>query len=300
MSKPVNRLTKIFSSVIMSGLALFSSHSWASGAPEEQGPPEPQRVTQVEDYRPIGRADLPPRDTRRLEEREDDIFGRKFSVHATKENIWIAPPQRYDFMLMPVPQNGALTVTREYLEIKPLKKEWYGHASGIEYGFDANIGPGSRSGTTEWDFRTGLKLGYYHGEQGERSNDNNSRVSAFVEGARPLTIGGSSAYIVTGVSFNSVSGPDVGKGKETRVYTEVDFPALFGKPQSDNSAFGKFSATVKAYAGTQTYGGQLGIYFNDLKSDGKGLNYSAGPEIRYDKDGGVTYRFKFRVAPKFW
>jgi len=299
--KPVSRLTKIFSSVIMSGLALVSSHAWASEAQEEQGPPSPEPVaTQVEEYRPMGREVLLPRDTRRMEEREDDLFSRRYNVQASRENIWIGSPQRFDIMLMPVQENGLFQVTREYIEIRPLKKEWYGLASGIEYGFDANIGPGRQSGLAEWDFRTGMKLGYYHGEQGERSLDNNTRVSAFVEGARPVTFGDTSAYVITGISFNSASGPDVGKGQETRVYTELDFPALFGMPQSNNTAFGRFSATLRAYAGTQTYGGQLGIYFNDLKSDGKGLNFSAGPEIRYDQREGVSYRFKFRVSPKFW
>ncbi len=313
MSKPglVRRVKAMFSSLMLSGLALVSSHAFAQEAPGE-GSDNGQRTAQVEglDLKPEHKAEK-AKDTRGVNERVDDFFAEKYSVKVTRDSIWIAPPQRYEVRLMPLPENGLLNVTYEYLELKPLKKEWYGQARGIEYGIQAHIGKGSYTiGNAEWDFRTGANLGYYEvpldykREDGKASRypESNSRAGIFIEGSRGLTLGGNHANLITGVSYSRTGGPDVGNGSDARVYTQLDLPALFSKASTpgDSASVGTFSGTVRAYAGTRTYGGELGIYFNNLKSDGKGVNYSAGPEIRYDKQGGVHYGFKFRVAPKFW
>lgn len=304
--KYVSRLTKAFSSIVMSGLALVSSHSWAQDAnPEESADNAPPPTPLVESTNSYAPPSSQGPDTRRIDEKEDDVFSRRYKVHVSRENLWVSPPQRYDATLLPLPKDGLLDVTREYIEFRPLKKEWYGRSTGIEYGIRANINTSS----PEWDFRTGLTFGYYHGrpeeekEQGRwEGRDHNTRTHFYVEGARSVTLGDTSANLIAGVSFNRVSGPDIGNEEGTRVYTQMDFPALFSKPSNPNDSFslGAFSGTVQAYAGTDTYGGKLGVYFNNLKDDGKGVNFSAGPEVRYDQRGGVSFHFKVRVAPKFW
>lgn len=301
------RLSAMFSSAILSGLALFQGTAYAQEKAPEKAPEAPPPATDTTwEQKSWEQPRSAPADRRGIDEKVDDFFAHKYSVHTTSKSIWIAPPQRFDIRLAPLPSDGLLQVTREYIELKPLRKEWYGRATGIEYGLTANIGNGYDIGGVDWDFRTGMNLGYYPSPEREGKKrlevHENSRASVFVEGSRNFSFGDSTAYLITGVSFNRVSGNEIGRGTDTRVYTQMDFPALFSKPSvsGDSTSLGTFSGTVKGYAGTQTSGAQIGIYFNNLKSDGKGVNFSAGPEVHYDKRDGVSYRFKVRVSPKFW
>lgn len=306
------RLSAIFSSAILSGLALFQGTAYAQEQgpekPPEAPPPATDKTWEQKDWERQS-WDQPSKkaaDRRGIDEKVEDFFAHKYSVHTSKDGIWIAPPQRFDIRLAPLPSDGLFQVTREYIELKPLRKEWYGRATGIEYGLAANIGNGYEIGNVHWDFRTGLNLGYYPGPTHEGKtrieSHENSRAGAFVEGSRSFSFGESTANLITGLSFSRVSGHDIGRGTDARVYTQMDFPALFSKPSvsGDSTSLGTFSGTIKGYAGTQTSGAQIGIYFNNLKSDGKGVNFSAGPEVHYDKRDGVSYRFKVRVSPKIW
>lgn len=282
MAKPAKSLTKIFTSVVMSGFALWSSMAHANEGDDTVRTPTAQVETAT--------------DSRGINDKVDDYFAHKFSVRASRDSFYITGPERFDVRLFP--SNSVIDVTREYLEVKPLRKEWYGHSSGIAYGMQANIGQGSYTiGGQEWNLRTGFNLAFYNSPD-HRAQDSNSRAGAYVEGVRPVTVAGNGAYLITGVSYSSNSGPDVGNDHGARVYTQLDMPAVFSAARNDG--IGKFSATFKAYAGTDTSGTELGVYYNDLKSDGKGMNFSVGPEFRYDHRDGVTYRFRVRVAPKFW
>lgn len=325
--KPFARLRKIFNTSVISGAALFMGHNAFAEEAKDDTPPVtlvqtaaldpqllveesvnppapaalPEEVKDVMYHKPFNTT--PRRDTRRLDEREEDMFSRKYSVRATRNSLWIGTPERFDIPLLPIPDGGFINITQEYIQIKPMEKEWYGLASGIEYNVEATLGDGGVTiRGSEWDFRTGLHLGQYDSpKRGEF--DHNSRTRFYVEGAHSMTFGDTTAAnLVAGVSFNRVSGPDVVSAEGTRVYAQLDFPALFSEAINPANPYslGDYSATVQAYAGTDTSGVKLGIYFNDFKESGNGLNFSAGPEIRYDQREGTSFHFKFRVSPKLW
>lgn len=324
--KPFARLRTIFNTTVVSGAAFFMGHSAFA---EEAKDDTPVELVQVASAAPLieehhvgpSAADkgsvegpvadpmyhrpfdtTPRRDTRRLEDREEDMFSRKYTVRGTRDNIWIGSPERFDIPLLPVPDGGFINITQEYVQIRPMEKEWYGLASGIEYNVEATLGEsGVTIGGKEWDFRTGLHLGQYDSpRRGEL--DHNSRTRFYFEGAHSLTLADTAANLVAGVSFNRVSGPDVVNAEGARVYAQLDFPALFNDAVNPANPYslGDYSATVQGYAGTDTYGVKLGVYYNDFKDNGGSVNFSVGPEIRYDEREGTSFHFKVRVAPKFW
>ena len=301
--KKVSGLTQTFSSAMMSAGLFFSAQpSRAQEAPPP--PPEPVPTAQP-NWNDDG--SLPKHaEVGGLNDRIDNYFAHKPVIYVSKDNFWIAPAARYDVTLLPLEKTGVLDVTREYVEMKPLKKEWYGRASGVEYGVQFNIGAASKSGN-EWTYRGGFNLGYYDSPiervngRFVRDNEGNARAGAFVEGVKNVHVGSLPASLVIGSSVGRVSGPEIGRGSDARVYSEVNFPNLFNSSSTGEYSLGKFSGVVRGYAGTQNSGVEAGIYYNDLKDDGKGINMSLGPEIRHDKERGTTFRFRFKFSPKkFW
>jgi len=313
-STAVNQLKCAFTSVLLGGCALVSNTAFADEQPQDSDdlpdtiPSYAQNNDDISDYNNILR-NYRPR-TQNMEENVNDFFQRKPKVRVTRESLFIGAPTRYDIPLLPV-NAGFMTVTRQYIELKPLRKEWYGHVSGIEYGFRADLGQGSYSiGDTDWNISTGATIGYYDSPEEEDDKDSyytrdkdhgNNRAFVFVEGQSDLTIGNIAANVIIGTSFNRISGPDIGKSNDARVYTRLEFPSLFrGERLNKTGLPGHFSGMVSAYGGTESYGARLGIYFNDLKAEGRGINYSFGPELRYDNHEGTSVRLRVRVAPKFW
>lgn len=312
-SMAVNQLKATFSSVLLGGCALVSNTAFAETIPQEGGalpdtiPPHTQHYDDTSDYSKIMREHRSR--SHNMEDNVNDFFQRKPKVRVTRESLFIGMPTRYDIPLLPT-DAGFMTITRQYIELKPLRKEWYGHISGIEYGFRADLGRESYSiGGADWNFSTGATLGYYDSpadEDGDgyytRNRDHgNNRAFAFVEGQSDLTIGNLAANMIIGTSFNRLSGPDMEDKSDARLYTRIEFPSLFSGALQNNSGMpGRFSGMVSVYGGTESYGAQLGLYFNDLKAEGKGVNYSFGPELRYDNERGASVRFRVRIAPKFW
>ena len=315
----VNQLKASFTTLLLGGCALVSNTAFAEENPQESGaspdtiPPLTGGYDDTSPYNNILRDHRSP--THNMEDNVNDFFQRKPKVRVTRESLFIGPATRYDIPLLPV-DAGFMTVTRQYIELKPLRKEWYGHVSGIEYGFRADLGQGSYSlGGADWNFSTGATLGYYdslrhdyHDEEDydaqkytRDKNQGNNRAYVFVEGQSDLYIGNLAANVIIGTSFNRVSGPDIGHANDARIYTRLEFPSLFGGENQGHSGLpGKFSGMISAYGGTESYGARLGIYFNDLKNEGKGINYSFGPEVRYDNENGASVRLRVRIAPKFW
>lgn len=83
-------------------------------------------------------------DRRGLEERTDDFFATRYKISATRESIWIGTPQRYNVDMLSLPDNDVIRFTRQYIEMRPLRKEWNGNASGVGIGFDYDLGrPGA-------------------------------------------------------------------------------------------------------------------------------------------------------------
>lgn len=311
--KKASGLSHVFSSAMMSaGLLLSAQPSRAQDAAPSP-PPEPVPASQSDwNNNTLPRTQV--QSTGGLNDRIDDYFARKPTVYVTRENFWISTPSRFDVTLLPLDQTGVLSVTREYLEMKPLKKEWYGRASGVEYGVQFNIGAGSTASTqvsSDWTYRGGFNLGYFENPVERvngrymRDNDGNARAGAFVEGVKNVHIGSLPASLIVGTSVGRVSGPQIGHGSDARVYTEVNFPSLFNSKAGRNGAneygLGNFSGVVRTYAGTQNYGVEAGFYYNDLNSDGNGINLSIGPEVRYDRENGTSFRLRLKVSPgKFW
>lgn len=313
-STAVNQLKASFSSLLLGGCALVSQNSFAEEIAQENATTPDTSAAPLRwddnDSSPYNNILRDHRSrSRNMEEDVNDFFQRKPKVHVTRESLFIGAPTRYDIPLLPT-DAGFMTITRQYIELKPLRKEWYGHISGIEYGFRADLGQESYSiGGADWNFSTGATIGYYdspedHDGDGYYTRNRehgNNRAFAFVEGQSDLTIGKFAANMIIGTSFNRLSGPDLDDTSDLRLYTRIEFPSLFGdRTQTGSGLPGRFSGMVSAYGGTESYGARLGIYFNDLKAEGKGINYSFGPEIRYDNERGTSVRLRVRVAPKFW
>ncbi|HYD17215.1 MAG TPA: hypothetical protein VEF76_01895 [Patescibacteria group bacterium] len=302
--KKAGGLSKIFKSAMMSAGLLISAQPVLA---QEAGPtplpePTPKGSTGWDDLGARGVSN-----SGGLNDRIDDYFAHKPTISITRESVWISPAARYDVKLLPL-DNTPLTVTREYIEMKPMRKEWYGRAQGIEYGVQFNIGNSSSTAATgDWTYRGGFNLGYYdspierHGNRYTRESGGNSRVGVFAEGVKNVHVGSLPAALILGTSFNREAGNDVVNRNDARVYSEVNFPNLFDSKDGNEYGLGKFSGVVRSYAGTETYGAEAGLYYNNLKDDGKGINLSVGPEIRYDKERGTSFRVRFKFSPqKFW
>lgn len=243
-------------------------------------------------------------DRRRLDQRTDDFFDQKLKVYATKESIFIGQASRHDFPLISLPEDSGVTITRQYLDIKPMRKQWYGQASGVGYGIDVAMNAPVTALGTDWHLGSGMYIGAFKSPDRyeTRDNRNNNVFSTYVEGATDVKIGSLKGNMVLGVSYGRREGPDIEHREEgARLYQQIDFPSLFnGAASSDNYNIGRFSGMAKTYVGTDSSGAEVGIYFNDLKGDGKGINYSVGPEVRYDTDRGASVRLRIRIAPKWF
>lgn len=243
-------------------------------------------------------------DRRRMDQKTDDFFDQKFKVYATKESIFIGQPARQDFPLLNLPDDSGITITRQYLDIKPMRKEWYGHASGVGYGLDLALDAPLNIGSTDWHLASGMYIAAFDSPDRFENRDTrrNNVMNAYVEGATDVRFGKLAGNMVLGVSYGKRHGPDIDNGGEDiRLYQQIDFPSLFGGAASSNNYnIGRFSGMVKTHVGTESYGATVGVYFNDLKGEGKGVNFSFGPEVRYDSNEGASVRLRVRVAPKFF
>jgi len=242
-------------------------------------------------------------DRRRLDQKTDDFFDQKLKVYATKESIFIGQPPRHDFPLISLPDDSGATITRQYLDIKPLRKEWYGRATGVGYGIDLAVNTPLTALGKDWHMGSGMYIGAFDSPDRRETRDNsrNNVFNAYVEGATDVQFGKTRANMVIGVSYGSRSGPDIEHREEgARLYQQIDFPSLFNGAATDGNGIGRFSGMVKTYVGSDSSGAEAGIYFNDLKGDGKGVNYSIGPEVRYDTDRGASVRLRVRIAPKWF
>lgn len=243
-------------------------------------------------------------DRRRLDQRTDDFFDQKLKVYATKESIFIGQPARHDFPLISLPEDSGVTITRQYLDIKPMRKEWYGQATGVGYGIDVAMNAPVTALGTDWHLGSGMYVGAFDSPDRFENRDSrrNNVFNTYVEGATGVKIGSLKGNMVLGVSYGRRAGPDIEHREEgARVYQQIDFPSLFNSAASaDNYNIGRFSGMAKTYVGTDSSGAEAGIYFNDLKGDGKGVNYSIGPEVRYDTDRGASVRLRIRIAPKWF
>lgn len=242
-------------------------------------------------------------DRRRLDQKTDDFFDQKFKVYATKESIFIGQPPRHDFPLINLPDDSGVTITRQYLDIKPMRKEWYGRATGVGYGIDLAVNTPMMALGKDWHMGSGMYIGAFDSPDRHETRDSrrNNVFNAYVEGATDVQFGKTRANMVIGVSYGSRQGPDIEHREEgARLYQQLDFPSLFNGAASDSYSIGRFSGMVKTYVGSDSSGAEAGIYFNDLKGDGKGVNYSIGPEVRYDTDRGASVRLRVRIAPKWF
>jgi hypothetical protein len=234
----------------------------------------------------------------------DDYFAHNYSLHTAHKGLWISPPSRTDVDLVQLPPGGFLQTTRQYVEVRPLRWDWLGQASGLGYNLQCDLGPGIDTANGVWTFKGGLGAYYFSDPNPRLGGD--VRGTAFVETEHDLRLGKAPARLVLGTSFSAASGPDLGHGKDARLYSELDFPHLFGgKIATGDAALdeyspGRFSGVLRANCGASDYGGQFGLYYNHLEKDGKDVSFSAGPEIGYDKRRGATIGFRFRVSPKFW
>lgn len=290
MSKPfLSSLKAAFSAALLAGVAL-PMQALAQDTAQDNAPASVPTS-------PIESQTAP--DRRGQDEKTDDFFAQKFKVYATKESIFIGQPQRHDFPLINLPENGAVTITHQYLDIRPLKKEWYGRATGVGYGIDLDIGNGVQIGNAEWFLRSGLYIGNFESPDRATRRDNNV-LNASLEGSRDVTIGKTPANLIVGLSFNRVTGPDIDRpGSNAQIYQQLDFPALFNAGTAGGkSGLGRFSGTVRTYAGNRSQGAEIGIYVNDFSNDGYGVNYSIGPEVGYDTEKGASVSIRFRIAPK--
>ena len=86
-----------------------------------------------------------------------------------------------------------------------------------------------------------------------------------------------------------------------RLYQQINFPSLFSSKTADNNGgIGRYSGAVQTYVGDNgAYGAKIGIYYNNLKSEGMGVNFSVGPEVHYDKESGASFRLRVRASPRF-
>ncbi|TVQ84141.1 MAG: hypothetical protein EA357_03515 [Micavibrio sp.] len=302
-------LKAVFSSLLLGGCAAFSHNVLADGDSENAEPQNGTDAPHRQNYdpdayqdRPLFSLQPPPR-RQGVEDSLEDFFQNKPKIHATRNSIFVTPRQRYDLPFLP-DNLGAMTVTRQYLEVRPLNKEWYGLASGIEYGFRSSFGTVQIGDNpeNEWHIRSGATLGYY--DNPDLRQKDNTRIQGFVEGHRDLLLfrGQTETDAVLGISYDYRSGAAQTGRNDLRLYTGLEFPSLFnGKSRTggDSSLPGRFHGTVTTYAGTESYGGRIGIYFNQLKSDKGVVNFSIGPEVRHDSKDGASVKLRVRVSPRF-
>lgn len=302
--KPLRlRLKAAFSAAVL-GLAGMTSAVYAQEAPATSPEPMPDlsglpRLSLDEP------ASAQKADRRGVEERTDDFFSTRYKVYATKESIWIGMPQRYNVDILALPDNDVIRMTRQYLEVRPLRKEWYGNASGVGIGLDYDLGrPGGYDlGGGTWHLRGGTFIGSFESPyiKGEGRARNNDVFSTFVEGSRSVSFGATEANLIVGASFNRAAGPHIDRASDARLYQQINFPSLFSSKTGDNNGgIGRYSGAVQTYVGDNgAYGGKIGIYYNNLKSEGSGVNFSIGPEVHYDKERGASFRLRVRASPRF-
>lgn len=298
------RLKAIFATAVLGVMPLPALAQAVDQAEADAPPPH----SQLPGFGGVA-GDMPPEtntasDRRRLDQKTDDFFDQKFKVYATKENIFIGQPPRHDFPLINLPDDSGVTITRQYLDIKPLRKEWYGRASGVGYGIDLAVSTPMTALGTDWHMGSGMYIGAFDSPDRFETRDNrrNNVFNAYVEGATDVQFGKTHGNMVIGISYGSRQGPDIENREEgARLYQQIDFPSLFnGAAANNNYDIGRFSGMVKTYVGTDSSGAEIGLYFNDLKAEGKGVNYSVGPEVRYDTERGASVRLRVRIAPKWF
>lgn len=299
--KPLRlRLKAAFSAAVL-GLAGMTSAAYA-----QEAPVAPDTAPDYSGLRlsPADVSAAPKSDRRGVEERTDDFFSTRYKVYATKESVWIGMPQRYNVDLFGLPDNDVIRMTRQYMELRPLRKEWYGNATGVGIGLDYDLGrPGGYDfGGGTWYLRGGSFVGSFESPyiKGEGRARNNDVFNTFVEGSRSVNFANTEANLILGASFNRASGPHIDRASDTRLYQQINFPALFGSADAGNGGIGRYSGAVQTYVGDGgTYGGKVGVYYNSLKSEGMGVNFSIGPEVHYDKERGTSFRLRLRASPRF-
>lgn len=277
----------------------------AAAAPDAAPTPDPMSAAKPSDIpAPITLPTRAAQDRRGIDERTDDFFATRYRVAVTRDSIWVGTPQRFNVDLLNLPDNDILRPTRQYMEVRPLRKEWNGNASGVAVGMDFDLG--SRSGYKiaggTWHLRGGAYLGSFQSPyvKGEGRARNNDVLNGFVEGSRAVTIAGAPANLIVGASFNRAAGPEIDRARDVRLYQQANFPALFGSDTGDRTGIGRFSGAVQTYVGDRgAYGGKVGVYYNNMKSEGRGLNFSIGPEVHYDNDRGASFRLRVRATPRF-
>jgi hypothetical protein len=299
--KPLRlRLKAVFSAAVL-GFAGMTSAVYAQETPTAA----PDTLPDVAGMQRDEPTSVQKADRRGVEERTDDFFSTRYKVYATKESIWIGMPQRYNVDILSRPDNDVIRMTRQYMELRPLRKEWYGNATGVGVGLDYDLGRagGYDLGGGTWHLRGGTFIGsfespYIKGEGRARHND---VFNTFVEGSRSVSFGKTEANLIVGASFNRAAGPHIDRASDARLYQQINFPTLFGSAAGDNGGgIGRYSGAVQTYVGDGgAYGGKIGIYYNSLKSEGMGINFSIGPEVHYDKERGASFRLRVRASPRF-
>lgn len=302
-NKPLRHYLKAAFSAAALGLAGLSGTAYAQQTP----PPatEPEALPEVMPL-PVALDTAPKADRRGLDERTDDFFATRYKVSLTRESIWIGTPQRYNVDMLSIPDNDVIRFTRQYLEVRPLRKEWNGNATGVGIGFDYDLGRagGYDLGSTTWHVRGGTFVGSFESPyvKGEGRERNNNVFNTFVEGASSVNIGKTPANLIVGASFNHAAGPHIERANDFRLYQQLNFPALFGSSTGDAAgSIGRYSGAVQTFVGDNgSYGGKIGVYYNNLKSEGTGISFSVGPEVHYDSREGASFRLRVRATPRFF
>ncbi len=303
---PLRTQIKAAFSAAALGAVGFAQSAYAQEAVPAAAPaPEAQPAAKPSDIpAPIALPARSVQDRRGIEERTDDFFATRYRVAVTRESIWIGTPQRFNVDLLNLPDNNILRPTRQYMEVRPLRKEWNGNASGVAVGIDFDLGrqSGYQIAGGTWHLRGGAYIGSFQSPyvKGEGRARNNDVINGFVEGSRAVTIVGAPARLIVGASFNRAAGPEIDRARDVRLYQQVNFPALFGSEAGNTTGIGRFSGAVQTYVGDRgVYGGKVGVYYNNMTSEGRGLNFSIGPEVHYDNDRGASFRLRVRATPRF-
>lgn len=311
-NKPLRQRLKAAFSAAVLGLAAISGAAYAQEAAPAGAAPDAQPETLPDTLPNLSgdTLDMSSRaakvDRRGIEERTDDFFATRYKISATRESIWIGTPQRYNVDMLSLPDNDVIRFTRQYIEMRPLRKEWNGNASGVGIGFDYDLGrPGGYDlGSGTWHFRGGSFVGSFESPyvKGEGRARNNDVFNTFVEGSRNVSFGKTEANLIVGTSFNHAAGPHVERANDFRVYQQLNFPALFGSRGADaNGTIGRYSGAIQTFVGDNgNYGGKIGVYYNNLKSEGMGFSFSIGPEVHYDHKEGTSFRLRIRATPRFF
>lgn len=300
-NKPLRlRLKAAFSAAVL-GLAGMTSAAYAQEAPAAASDTLPDVAgMQLDEPTPVQKADR-----RGVEERTDDFFSTRYKIYATKESIWIGMPQRYNVDILTLPDNDVIRFTRQYMELRPLRKEWNGNATGVGIGLDYDLGRagGYDLGGGTWHLRGSTFVGSFESPyiKGEGRARNNDVFHTLVEGSRSVSFGSTEANLIVGASFNRAAGPHIDRASDARFYQQINFPTLFGSGAGDSTGgIGRYSGAVQTYVGDNgAYGGKIGVYYNSLKSEGMGINFSIGPEVHYDKERGTSFRLRVRASPRF-